>query len=291
MLQEVIKECQAKEKFRLLRRSVEKVKAVFEACPPSLQINVNHRKIKDLMSSHQVQGCSSPPPDFEPATFNRADKKTQRLTTNEVSMLAEVIRTCQKNDKFSIDKSVDRVKAVFRACPPSLQHKLNPHKIKLYIKTFMDTQKELLKVQELSHGETATGEAPDISEPEDGGSGEEDGCISDTDEPPSSKGLTLEEAERKFKLKIGDWPVYTCSSCHEMHRASTLKPLTDLERIPEDAQATFIASNAPHAQYHANDWLFCSICRKHWGLGKIPPQSAFNEVNLPAMPAELAELS
>jgi hypothetical protein len=40
MLQEVIKECQANEEFRLLK-SVEKVKAVFEACPPSLQINVN----------------------------------------------------------------------------------------------------------------------------------------------------------------------------------------------------------------------------------------------------------
>ena len=226
---------------------------------------------------------------YEQATANPAGKKTQRLTTNEVSMLAEVIRTCHTNDKFSLEKSVDRVEAVFGACPPSLRSKLNHNKKKKNINTFIATHKDLLRVQEMSYRVAVP--APEISEPEDGGSGKEDGCITDTDEPPSSsKGLTLEEAERKFKVKIGDWPVYTCSSCHDMHRASTLKPLTDLERIPEDAQATFIASNAPHAQYHPNDWLFCSICRKHWGLGKIPPQSAFNEVNLPTMPAELADM-
>ena len=68
-------------------------------------------------------GCS--PPDSGHATANPADQKTQRLSTYEVSILAEVIRACHNNDKFSLDKSVDRVKAVFAACPPSLKQKLN----------------------------------------------------------------------------------------------------------------------------------------------------------------------
>ena len=217
----------------------------------------------------------------QPAPCDRHPNETQRrLTTNEVSMLMEVIKGCHANEKFRILKSVERVKAVFGACPPSLQPKLNHTKIKNHINTFIGTQKDLLKVQEMSsHVAVPTAGANDISEPEDGGS-EEDGCrMSDSDELPS-KGLTLEEAERQFKSKIRDWPVYTCSSCHEMHRASTLKPPTDLDRIPDDAQATFIASNAPHAQYHVNNWLLCTLCRKYWGLGKIPPQSAFNEVSL-----------
>ena len=39
-----------------------------------------------------------------------------------------------------------------------------------------------------------------------------------------------------------------------------------------------------------NNWLLCTLCRKHWDKGSIPPRSAFNDTNLPQLPAELSDM-
>ena len=124
--------------------------------------------------------------------------------------MREVVRKLNSDATFDGMKSVERVKNVMSCCPREIQVNLSNAKVKNYLweyatveRAMNEGQQAAISAHELLSCKLETNEDSDTSDSE-----QVDEIDNEGEQNDKMHGLLLQEANKKFKCKIKDWPVY-----------------------------------------------------------------------------------